>query len=425
MNASETLDKLIAERKRKAVLRSELLKRADASASSCDRALKNQCERGTLVRVGQGIYGVGRAKVFEIVPEVMPKLGYQILPVQRVKGYSQKSSGRVWRLDKPCRRQIRKKGVQAIFEVGDGVQTNRKEYVRTMDKPNKREIEDHYHNFDYCHSLGRAEKDLIVHKALDVLESCQDGRANFAIDGGTAIAYYYNAIRRFSEDLDVRLILDESYHSCSFDERVETVKSVGLKLKEHFAANLPFLRYTKKGRIRKDGVVQSFIFDYTPDCPHDEVVAGLKIELVHTPVLRQVRSVPRNGKEKFSTINLLEIVAGKWQALAQRFLTARNNYPDLIRHVHDLAMVSYQIVEHDKDYVNLIDEQDRPAERVFEIAEEVRHPYWAQHYENYMKRMGTAAIADHPLTHPTWENVLSRFEDVIAVLLKYSDGLNE
>ena len=58
--------------------------------------------------------------MFDIVPEVMPKLGYRILPGEPVRGYSQKSGGAVWRLDRPCRRLIRKRGVRAVFETPDG-----------------------------------------------------------------------------------------------------------------------------------------------------------------------------------------------------------------------------------------------------------------------------------------------------------------
>ncbi|MCY3885553.1 MAG: hypothetical protein OXG24_11645 [Gammaproteobacteria bacterium] len=78
MNARQTLNQMVKETGRKAILRSELLERAESSPSSCDRALRRSCNKGILVRVGQGIYGVGSAKVFDIVPEVMPKLGFSI-----------------------------------------------------------------------------------------------------------------------------------------------------------------------------------------------------------------------------------------------------------------------------------------------------------------------------------------------------------
>ena len=116
--ARRVVDTLVAETGRHAVLRNELSQRGCPRAF--DRVLREYCQAGVLTRVGHGIYGIGRAKVFQIVPEVMPKLGYTILPGEPVRGYSQKSGGAVWRLDRPCHRIIRKRGVQAMFETPNG-----------------------------------------------------------------------------------------------------------------------------------------------------------------------------------------------------------------------------------------------------------------------------------------------------------------
>lgn len=420
MNALESLTNLMNEPGRNAVLRSELLAKTKASPSSCDRALKKYCELEKLVRVGQGVYGIGRAKVFDIVPEVMPKLGYQIQAVQRVRGYSQKSSGRVWRLDRPCRRQIRKKGVHAVFEVANGIQTNQKEIDMTNDKPDKREIEDHYHSFEYCHSFARAEKDLIVQRALDVLETFNDERAQLAIGGGTSIAYYYRYIRRFSEDLDVRILLDEKYIDCSFEQRVDLVKQIGQHFRAEIETKMPFLKYTKKGRIRKDGVVQTLIFDYVSTFTSDEVVAGLKVELVHVPVCKPISHLARVKRQKFRVIHIMETLAGKWEALAVYFVRSERSYPDLIRHVHDLAMLSPNVTDYPKEFVNLLDDKVVCHDTVTRILNESRHPFWRVHYEDYMKRMGSTTISDQPLSHPTWDLILGRFEDVVNVILRES-----
>ena len=271
MKAEDSLDSLINEKGRKAVLRAELLKLSNASSSSCDRVLKKKCDDGTLVRVGQGIYGIGNAKVFEIVPEVLPKLGYTIQEPQRVKGYSQKLSGRIWQLDRPCRRKIKKKGVDAVFEVGNGVRTNSKMYKRKMNKPESREINDHFHDFEYCHSMARAEKNLIVQRALNVLETFRDERIELAIEGGTAIAYYYLLTHRFSEDIDLRIVFRKNTEILRRAEKESIVKEVGHGFATYMQEAMPYLRRTKKGRIRKDGVVQTFIFEYTPVHHHQQV----------------------------------------------------------------------------------------------------------------------------------------------------------
>ncbi|MCY3885554.1 MAG: nucleotidyl transferase AbiEii/AbiGii toxin family protein [Gammaproteobacteria bacterium] len=116
-------------------------------------------------------------------------------------------------------------------------------------QPTTRTIEDHYHRFDYCHSLARAEKDLIVLQALDVLDAFQDDRADLAMEGGTALAYYHRQITRFSEDLVVRLILNPTLQEMSVDERIGVVKEVGASLREHIARSMPFLVPTKKAEF--------------------------------------------------------------------------------------------------------------------------------------------------------------------------------
>ena len=341
MQADRALDHLIHEPGRCAVLRSELLALSDSSTSSCDKALKRKCESGILVRVGHGIYGIGNAKVFQIVPEVMPKLGYEFLHVKRVSGYSQKSGGSVWRLDKPCRRVIRKRGVWAVFEGPDGTVTNVKDQSRSMNqKPSKEQIEDHFHRFERCHSRARAEKDLIVQHCLDALESFDDDRAILAIEGGTALAYYHRMITRFSEDLDIRLVLSKELESLDTNSKIEIVKDIGVRFQHHVATELSYLTETNKGRVRRDGVVQTFIFDYVSTESNREVVAGLKFELAFLPLLLDLATDVYRNERNVPTIDPIETAAGKLYALCSRLPISGDSYPDIVRHIHDLAVLS-------------------------------------------------------------------------------------
>lgn len=417
MNAQQTLNHMVKERGRKAILRSELLDRSESSPSSCDRALRRSCHKGILVRVGQGVYGVGNAKVFDIVPEVMPKLGYSIEPAHKVKGYSQKSSGNVWVIDKPCTRKIRKKGVYAFFQTKSGRVLNERKKAMLGSQPTIRTIEDHYHRFDYCHSMARAEKDLIVLQALDVLDAFRDNRADLAMEGGTALAYYYRQITRFSEDLDVRLILKPGFQQMSVNERIGMVKEVGESLRSHIGQTLSFLQPTKKGRIRRDGVLQTFIFNYKPVNPHDEVIPGLKVELVHIPLRSKLQSDTYRPGDLLPVVDQVEIAAGKWQALAARLPERGDSYPDLVRHIHDLSSLLPFL---DRDRVNFQEAAHRDEvteETIRSVVEEVGKDAWENHYASYMRRMGTAEIADLPRCHPTWEVVVRRFVRTAELLL--------
>ena len=411
-SACEAVGRLLREAGRKAILRSEVVRHAPAHA--CDRALRHFCEAGELTRVGRGIYGIGAAKVFEIVPEVMPKLGYRILPGEPVRGYSQKSGGAVWRLDRPCRRLIRKRGVQAMFETPNGRPVASRQQGSTMEPmqepPARSEVEAHFHTFERCHSLARAEKDLIVRRALVAMERFRSERATLAIEGGTALVAYHRLTNRFSEDLDIRLIPSESVRELPDEERIAALKEIGQEFKEHIHAEMPFLQPTRKGRIRKDALLQAFIYNYASSVPDEEVVAGLKCEVVHIPLMMPTVEQAGVDGDRFNTINPVEIASGKWQALTTRLPRNADSYPDLVRHVHDLAAIRPALILLDAETAHeTMLREETTHESVAAVLEELARPVWREHYESYMQRMGVLPVSDWPNSHPSWGTVLANF----------------
>ncbi len=409
--ACAAIGRLLAETGRKAILRSELTPQAPAHA--CDRALKHYCEAGRLTRVGRGIYGVGAAKVFEIVPEVLPKLGYRILPGAPVRGYSQKSGGAVWRLDRPCRRVIRKRGVQAMFETPDGKLVGPRQggtMNTSAEQPRHQEIEAHFHRFERCHSLARAEKDLLVRRALVAMEGFRSDRATLAIEGGTALVAYHRMTTRFSEDIDIRLIPNDAVRRMETEDQAAALKEIGQEFKAHVAAEMPFLKPTRKGRIRKDAVLQTFIYDYQSVVPNEEVVAGIKCELVHVPLLMPTVRRPGVAGERVEAIRVQEIASGKWQALTTRLPRNADSYPDLVRHVHDLAATGPVLEALDADTARRTMLRDETThESVAAVLEELSRPVWREHYESYMRRMGVLPVSDWPNCHPPWNIVRGSF----------------
>lgn len=418
MEADKALDRLICEPGRYAVLRTELLALSNASASSCDKALKRKCKTGALIRVGRGIYGIGNAKVFEIVPEVMPKLGYEFVKVQRVSGFSQKSGGSVWRLDKPCRRVIRKRGVWAVFEGPDGTVTNMRDHSRSMNQhPSKEQIEDHFHQFERCHSLARAEKDLIVQQCLRALQSFVDHRAILAIEGGTALAYYHRLITRFSEDIYIRLVLADELSKLDSNSKIEVIKDIGARFQRHVASELPFLSSTNKGRTRRDGVVQTMIFDYAPFATDEEVIAGLKFEIVFVPLLLKLATDVYQNNKNVPAIDPIETAAGKMHALTTRLPRTGDSNPDIVRHIHDLAVLSPFLMRLTAQFKTIFHPLPVDRQALATTLEETLNPVWENHYRDYLRRMGMAQIADLPGSHPSWSTVRTRFAAIVETLI--------
>lgn len=279
-----------------------------------------------------------------------------------------------------------------------------------QESPTHRDIEAHFHAFERCHSPARAEKDLIVHRALVAMERFRSERATLAIEGGTALVAYHRLTNRFSEDLDIRVIPNESVQRLRADERVAALKEIGQEFKAHVQAEMPFLQPTRKGRIRKDAVLQTFIYNYQSAVPDEQVVAGLKCELVHIPLMMPTVEQSGLGGERFEAIHPVEIASGKWQALTARLPRNADSYPDLVRHVHDLAALRPALVLLDAETARETMLRDGTThDSVAAVLEELARPVWRDHYESYMRRMGVLPVSDWPNSHPSWRTVLANF----------------
>ena len=393
---------------------------------ACDRALRRLRAEGRIRRYGSGIYGVGRAKVFEAAPQALASLGYRVLSPEPLESWSARPNGTVIRVDRRCRRRILGHGVQMKLEAPDGRRASpRKVSMTSADTfPTQRETEAHFESFHYCHSLGRAEKDLCVTKALEALESFAYPGASIVMDGATCLSRYYGLLRRFSEDLDLRIVLAEDpvgpagprAPAPRSPERQRRLKEVGAAFWEHVLVTLPWLRPTRRGRVRRDGGVQVFIGRYETGNSSGAVQPGIKYELVDMPLVLRRREVLRpGGGTAVCAVNPLEIAAGKWAALAGQIVAGGTVRRDLMRHVHDLAVLHPSLLDHrDLDQLApmLFATHELPKDNVRLLLELLRahSARFRDHYESYLDDMGTERIGEGPLDHLPWEAALHRLE---------------
>lgn len=408
MTALDHLDRLLAEPGRQAVLPREL----PGSPSAAYRALRRRCDDGTLVRIGRGIYARRKARLFDVVPEVLPKLGYKILPRPETTNLNFKSGGNVWRIDRPCTRLLVKHGVAAAFESPQGhLYEPRRPRVTPMHKlPSREEVELHRGSFDRCHSFARAEKDLIVQKALEAWEGFRHPDATLALDGGTCLVLYHRQTQRFSDDLDIRVILSEELENGPAPRRIEVFRSVSADFKRHVHRALPFLETTRKGRFRKrDGRFESHIFRYRGRTPNPEVMEGLKLELVQEPVrLPLVRRQSPFQPEEVSVVDPFEIAMGKWTALATWLAGRRYTGGDYVRHPADLAALRGG-GGFERGVVRGRRAEMAAALRgpgVTQALRELQDPVWEANYKDYLRRMGQLPVRDGTaFAYSTWEPV--------------------
>lgn len=426
--ALKQIEILLAQPGRKALTRREALA-CSPDEASCDRALHRLRTTNRICRFGAGVYGVGRSKLFEAAPQALAALGYKVLPNQPVRGYSQKVGGTVLRLDRACRRYLRGRGVWLSFETPDGkrIRPRRRAMSKIDSMPKPNEIEDHFHRFDHCHSLARAEKDLLIYKALDTMERFEDEEVRLAIDGGASLVYYHRAFTRFSEDIDIRLVFPADAPSKGHPDRIERAKEAAQRFAAHIDKTLPWLTRTRKGRIRKDATVQTFIYKYTGRHKSKTVQPGVKFELVdiltRMPLQEGVRL-----EEPFPMVRRTEIAAGKWNALAGRIPQSKGAYPDLVRHVHDLAVLSagLQETEVNLELLRQIASAD-PATTKESVAatlwELQTDPLWGTRYLDYIERMGTKPVSPFAGDHPQWKTVLALTTDLAQKTFSLDTGV--
>ena len=328
-----------------------------------------------------------------MVPEILPKLGYTILPRPPVRNWSFKSGGNVWRIDRPCTRLILKHGVEAVFESPQGklYKHGRVRPMPTNRLPTPMEVERSIGTVDRCHSYARAEKDLIVRQGLLAWERFQHPDATLALEGGTCLTAYHRLTRRYSEDIDIRVIMVDELEDGPAERRIEAFRAVSAAFARHVHREIPYLETTRKGRFRKrDGGFESHIFRYRGRLPHDEVQQGLKLELVQAPNRLPLDWEEGKVRPQVPLIRPSEIAMGKWQALCTWLAGRRYTGGDYVRHPADLAAISGALEP-------LVIEQmarELRGPAVAQALRELHDPLWAAHYEDYLRRMGTMPILD-------------------------------
>ena len=97
---------------------------------------------------------------------------------------------------------------------------------------------------------------------------------------------------------------------------------------------------------------------------------------------------------------------GKWAAIAT-LKSRKDNYPDLVRHPHDLVAIAATVTDDNRDVVKrLFSETKMQLDDVAVGLSELQRPVWEKHYNDYMRRMGKLDVGAFPPSHPLWEEVL-------------------
>ncbi len=270
--------------------------------------------------------------------------------------------------------------------------------------------------YERCHSYARAEKDLIVRQALRAWEGFRHPDATLALDGGTCLTVYHSLLNRFSEDIDMRVILTDELQHAPAERRIAAFHEVSQAFKEHVNEALPFLEKSKKkSRRPRHGRIETHVLLYQGRMPHERVPPGVKLELVQKPNRLPLESVEGLTGRSIQITSTMEISMGKWQAVRERLPGFAVINAPLIRHPWDLGTMTRALTR--------TAQQPSPAlakmiEKRRDIAltlalRDLHDPDWEKAYADYARRMATRAISDiRPDAEPTWPTLRKRVAGV-------------
>lgn len=203
---------------------------------------------------------------------------------------------------------------------------------------------------------GLIEKDWHVVRAIGVIASLDHGHATPVFSGGTSLAKGWGLIKRFSEDIDFKIIMPIVSSSAENRNNRRTFR-------EQILAALTSNEFKLMGEPMSGN--QSQFFSANLSYPSQFATGQglrphLRIEMsFHDPSLkpinRPIQSLLSEAQKKppevswFPCIDPIETAADKLSALSWRVCirnrNSENDDPTIVRHLHDLAALEKHITE--------------------------------------------------------------------------------
>lgn len=197
---------------------------------------------------------------------------------------------------------------------------------------------------------GLIEKDWYVTRALGVLASIQHELIQPIFSGGTSLSKGWGLIKRFSEDIDFKVIgnVERRVRRTYREQVITTLQNSGFELQGE-----PI--------VRDSGNFFSVNFGYPSQFPIGPGLRPhLRVEMSFRPpalpsIARPLRSIIGQALQteievaEFPCVDPVETAADKLSALAWRVCTRQRGSKDddatVIRHLHDLAALEQLATE--------------------------------------------------------------------------------
>lgn len=221
------------------------------------------------------------------------------------------------------------------------------------------------------------EKDWFVTQVVSLLSQIQNKEFELVFTGGTALSKAHSLLKRFSEDIDFRVIASDAQRTRKNLSAFR--KSVVTQLKEGgFSVDDDNVRARDENRYFSiDLNYPSYFSSELALRPHIQIevtARNTQLPPLTRPVFSFVNELTNKPPEvaKISCIDPVESAADKLSALAWRIpdRVRGNKYddPSLVRHLHDLAILKEYTLAH-PSFIKLVinsmqNDDDRPKTNI-------------------------------------------------------------
>lgn len=223
-----------------------------------------------------------------------------------------------------------------------------------MELPDSRRFLDVAGLFKIAHA-SIVEKDYFVVQLLKLIDSINVHGYRLVFAGGTCLAKAHLNTYRMSEDVDIKLVADESTLQKSRSEQRRLRSEIHKQIVELIQA-IEFLTIRPKPKKRNEGRFQQFLIDYPKAYKEPEALRPyLQLEITESVLLEEAVTMPVRSmyteiaKDPYEVpecvcVELESIASEKFISLLRRTASvardsSRMDDRALVRHVYDLHLI--------------------------------------------------------------------------------------
>ncbi len=205
------------------------------------------------------------------------------------------------------------------------------------------------------------EKDWFVTQIIKIISNIAFEDYNIVFTGGTALSKAQGLIQRFSEDIDFKVIAPslEQFSKTKQSKILSTFKKeIILKLRNNFEINEEQITANNGNKFVAIEINYPTFFSRAEALrPHillELNVAEVLLSPINLPVSSMINQVAKRQAEirNIDCINPVENAADKLSAItwriAERVRGSEGDSPDIVRHIHDLAILKNLAMDNPK-----------------------------------------------------------------------------